>query len=341
MAGWIRAGRLFLTWPAIFAPLLLAPYAWHNRVLSATPMLWQLQEGQTSRFSLAYLEGNLESAWTFFFNFGPHLANSGYLSVLGALATVWALARAWRWARSPCRPPIPPEIFGFAAFAAGVIANLAVIMFYYWSRLDDVIASRFALPICLVLALVMGIFVRACDRWWAPASRLAATGLALWVAGWCIPAIARHTYTSQNLVMQELEWEHEELGRRPGPLLFVTNKSTIPFVLWRIPTVINGVARQRTEQIAYHMKEGTFREVIVAQALRPTSAAGEMGVDPDDLLPNLRLESIAHKRFGARWARLSRVVGIISAPAGKDAGVGDTLAAPPTIGSAPSPVPRP
>ena len=33
--------------------------------------------------------------------------------------------------------------------------------------------------------------------------------------------------------MQEVEWEHEQLARRPGSLLFISNKSTIPFVLWR------------------------------------------------------------------------------------------------------------
>jgi hypothetical protein len=39
------------------------------------------------------------------------------------------------------------------AFGAGIVGNLVLIMFYYWSRLDDTIASRFALPMCLLLAL--------------------------------------------------------------------------------------------------------------------------------------------------------------------------------------------
>ena len=328
LAGWLRAGRAFLTWPAVFAPLLLVPYAWHNRVLSATPLLWQLQEGQTSRFSATYLVGNLEGAWAFFFNFGPNIANSGYLSVLGLLGVVWALACAWRWARTPARAPVLPETVAVIAFGGGIGANLTMIMFYYWSHLDDVIASRFALPMCLLLALLAAILVQGLSRHWAPAPRFAALGLAIWVAGWCVPAIARHTYTSQNLVMQEVEWEYAELRRQPGPLLFISNKSTIPFVLWHVPTVINGVARQRTAHIQYHLKEGTFREVIVAQALRPTSPNGDMGVDPDDLLPDLRLEPIAQKRFGARWARLSRVISIEPAPWPKQSG--------PPVDSAPS-----
>jgi hypothetical protein len=111
--------------------------------------------------------------------------------------------------------------------------------------------------------------------------------------------------------MQEVEWEHDELLKRPGPVLFVSNKSTIPFVLWRIPTINTSVARQRSAQIGYHLREGTFKEVIVAQALRPTSAKGEMGVDPDDLMPaSYRLEPIVEKRFGGRYSRLSRMVAI-------------------------------
>jgi hypothetical protein len=71
------------------------------------------------------------------------------------------------------------------------------------------------------------------------------------------------------------------------------------------------VARHRSAQIGYHLREGTFKEVIVAQALRPTSAKGEMGVDPDDLMPaSYRLEPIVEKRFGGRYSRLSRLVGI-------------------------------
>ncbi len=316
VAGWLRAKRVIFTWPTIWAPLLLVPCLWHNRVLSASPALWQLQKGQSSRFSFDYVPGNLEGAWNFFFNFGPHLPNSWYLSILGALAAGWALIAALRWARSPGRGLVTPEVFVLVAFGAGIAANLALLMFYYWSRLDDTMASRFSLPACLLLTLLVALALHRLCAWRANVTRWAAAGLALWTITWCIPAVARHTYTSQNLVMQEIEWEYEQLMRRSGPLLFISNKSSIPFVLWRVPTIINGVGRQRAAQISYHLREGTFREVIVAQALRPTSPLGEMGVDPVDVMPaNYRLEPIAEKRFGGRYARLSRLINIDETPA--------------------------
>jgi hypothetical protein len=201
------------------------------------------------------------------------------------------------------------------AMGAGISANLAMLMFYYWSRLDDVIAARFALPMCLLLALLTAMFFRRMEESRPLVIRWATLGLLVWLCGWDLPAMARRLYTAQNLVMQEVEWEHDLLLERPGRLLFITNKSTLPYVLWRVPTIINGVGRQRAEQIKYHLKEGTFTEVIVAQALRPTSAQGEMGVDPEDLMPeSYHLEPIAEKRFGGRWARLSRLVAIDDVP---------------------------
>ncbi|MBI5771815.1 MAG: hypothetical protein HZA93_28850 [Verrucomicrobia bacterium] len=309
--GWWRLGRVVLTWPAVIAPLLLVPYVWQKRVTDATPLLWQLQEGQTSRFSLSYLPHNLEGAWRFFFSTSGAVANSWYLSGLGVAGLAWVLWTAWRWARTRDRREWSPFVVAALAFGGAVVANLALLMFYYWSSLDDVIASRFALPMCLALALLAAVLVQAGEaRGWR-ALRWASVGLAAWLLVWGIPAMAKRLYTSQNLVMQEVEWEHDELVKRRGPILFISNKSTIPFVLWRVPTVINGVGRQRAAHIKYHVREGTFREVVVAQALRPTSPNGDMGVDPEDLMPpGFRLETIGEKRFGARWARLSRLVAI-------------------------------
>jgi len=311
VAGWLRSGRASLPWPVLLAPLLLVPYAWQKRYVDESSLLWQLAEGQTARFSLEYLEGNLRGAWGFFFNSGTAIANSWYLSVLGGAGLALALFQSWRWARRPDRSSPSPAAVALWAFGLGIGANLALLMFYYWSRLDDVMASRFALPMCLLLALLAARLVSLIQWRGLATVRIAAIGLVVWLLGWGLPAMARRPYTNMNLVMQEVEWEHEKLQERRGPVLFITNKSTIPFVLWHVPTIINGVGRQRGEQIKYHLGEGTFREVIIAQALRPTTVDGHLGVDPEDLMPpNYRLETVAEKRFGGRWARLSRLVAI-------------------------------
>lgn len=330
VAGWLRAGRVLLPWVLVFAPLLLVPYAWHKRVVDSTPALWQLNEGQSARFAFEYLAGNVEGAWKFFFGFGRKLANSWYLAVLGVVALVGCLVTGWQWWRAKPRAPWSAATLVLVVFGAGILGDLLLLkFFYYWGRLDDVVASRLALPMCVLFALAAAAFVQRGEarRW--PAARIAFGGLAVWLFGWGFPAIARNLYTSANLVAQEVEWEHAELLKRRGPVLFISNKSALPFLLWRIPSLITTVGRMRGEQIAFHLREGTLREVIVAQALRPTTANGDLGIDPHDLMPeSFHLEPIATKRFGGRWIRLSKVVAIKpSAAPMKTAAVGSSASA--------------
>jgi hypothetical protein len=148
--------------------------------------------------------------------------------------------------------------------------------------------------------------------------RILGAGLCVWVLTGGLPAMAARTYTDENLVMQEIDWVHGLIASRPGPVLLISNRSTIPFVLWRIPTIISAVGAQRGEQIRYHMGQGTFREVLVVQTMRPTTIGGDYGVDPDDLMPpNYYLATVAEKRFGANLARVSRIVSIDPQPQGE------------------------
>lgn len=111
------------------------------------------------------------------------------------------------------------------------------------------------------------------------------------------------------------------MRRQPGPVLVITSKATMPYLLHRISAINTPVARARGAQIAWHLRAGTFREVLVAQILRPTSAQGDAGVDPEDELPpEFKLQPIDRKRFGMRWIRISRVTAVEVEPAPANAG---------------------
>jgi hypothetical protein len=315
--GWARAGRVILPWPVVVAPLLLVPYAWHSRVLAATPLFWQLQQGQTSAFGISNIVSNFKGDVDFLYNTGNALANSWYLSALGAAGLGWLAFCAFRWLVRRPRGELPAAVVVAVAFGAGVAGHFVVLLFYWWAKFNDLMASRFALPMCLAFCVLAAVLVRGLEGRRLPALRLAAAGLGVWVLTGAVPAIALRLYTDQNLVMQEIDWEHSVIESRPGPVLLISNKSTIPFVLWHIETVISAVGAQRGEEIRYHMGEETFREVLVSQAIRPTTADGDMGVDPEDMMPaSYHLRRIAEKRFGGRLDRLSEIVSIDPEPEG-------------------------
>jgi hypothetical protein len=312
VVGWLKAKQLLLPWPALIAPLLLVPYAWHDRFVGSKPILWQLREGESARFGWQYLAGNLEGARSFFFSITSVQPSSLGLSVLGLGALVWVLVRfIQRWRLRPSAGALSPSILVTAAFGLTIAANLGILMFYYWSRLDDFVTARFALPFYMTLAVLVGWTAHSLERCCWPGVRLASAVLVAWMLVIGAPAYARRLYTQHNLVMHEIEWELQQASSRPRPPLVITNKATMPFLLNRIPAVNTAAARGRGAQIMWHLEQGTFPDVMVMQVLRPTSAAGDVGVDPDDVLPDtFRLEPLARKRFGARWIQISRLLAI-------------------------------
>jgi hypothetical protein len=322
VAGWRRAGRAILPWPAVIAPLLLIPFVWHHRVFDATPAFWQLKEGQTRAFGLEFVPGNFRGDVDFLFNTGPGLANSLFLTVAGLAGLAYLLWRigAWLWARP--RAPLPaPAVVGLA-FAFGVAGHFVVLLFYWWAKFDDLLASRFSLPMYLAFAVMLAFLVEGLARRRHPGLRIAWAGLGLWFLTIGMPAFNLRFYTNNNLGMKELEWEKSVVESRPGPILFVSNKSTIPFILWHTEVLLNNIAALKGDDISYHLSQETFKEVLVTQAIRPFKDDGRMGVDPDDVLPpSFHLQMIAEKRFGGRLDRISRIVSIDpqpKEPAGKD-----------------------
>jgi hypothetical protein len=315
LTGWIRSGRAILPWPAIVAPMLLIPCAWHLRVFAATPIFFQLQAGQTSAFGWSNIAANFRGDVAFLFNTTPQLANSWYLSCLGMAGLAWSLFLGWRWARTRTRAQVPAEAVVAVAFGCGVLGHLVILLFYWWAKFNDLMASRFSLPLCLTFAVLAAVLAKGLADRRLPALRAAWLGLAVWLMALGLPAINLGLYTITNDGMQELDWEHGIIAAQQGPLLVISNKSTIPFILWHIQAILNPAAATKGNDISYHMGQQTFREVLVTQAIRPSSAEGDMGVDPDDLLPpNFHLEKIAEKRFGGRLDRISRIVSIDPEP---------------------------
>jgi hypothetical protein len=198
-------------------------------------------------------------------------------------------------------------------FAVAALANLMLLMFYFWGQLDDPIVARLTLPFNVMLGLAIAWAVQRCaPRPFGPGLASVLTGGALLVhVGFALTASARHTHINQ--LASELAWEGRVVEAMPPKDRFIiTNKSGLAWLMRRIPVVTVDRARFMSDRVKFHLDHGTFQEVLVTQLLRPTGAEGHFVVDPKDLLPDdYVLEPVVERHIGARIARISRVVAIL------------------------------
>ncbi len=313
LEGWRRAGRVIMPVAALLAPLLLVPYAVHNTYVSGTPFLWELREDVQARFGFTHLGANLRHAAAYFFSWGEMLTNSLWLAVAGFPALVWAALAAWRQ-RQRVRSA-PSIVLVMVAFSLGIGGNVAILMCYYWGQLDDPAVARLALPLWVLLALVLAAAIaRLQEAGWRRAALVGALAAGLsWLGN---GVIANEQHSRRNTLGTEIEWECRYVAELPpGERLVISNKSALPWLLRKIPSISIDRARTRGEALHEALAAQTFREILVSQTLQPTTATGDYHLMPEHRLPDgFRLEPIVEKRFGARLARLSRLVAVELAP---------------------------
>jgi hypothetical protein len=309
VGGWIRAGRPVLTWWSVAAPLLLVPYAMHNRYVAATPFLWELREGQEQRFSLDYLEANIGFARTFFFNLDKGVANSIWLTCAGAVSVAgfaaWVFRRRMRWG------DLSFAVQACLAVAAGALLNLVLLLAYYWGDLSDPIVSRLSLPLHALLALSIGGAAGCIEknfRWQVAGPAIAAALICYGLWG----GRATQHLPDTNLIESTQRWELAVIERFPAmDRLVICEKSPLFWFAEGMGSTTCGQVLQRPEALAYHWRARSFQDVYVTQRLAPTGPDGGWMVEAASRLPDgVVLETVAERRFGVKIQRVSRVVDV-------------------------------
>lgn len=309
LEGWRRTRRVILSPAGLCGPLLLVPCALHNTYLSGTPLLWELRDDVESRFGSQYVMDNLGHAIGYFFSISSQVLNVWWLAVVGVFATgclivsLWGSRHGWR--------TVKPAVLVLLVASTGVIANLGLLMFYFWGQLDDPIVARLSLPFYLMLAFAVAWMAGRCRVEWQPqvCAWLVAGALLSYVAF----GMKATAYNGRiNQLATEIAWEEEWVARRPPmPRLMITNKTGLNWMVSRISSITTGLVRTKAEKVKFHMDAGTFREVLVSQYYRPTGAGGGFVIDPRDELPTaFVLEPLTERQVGGKLLRISRVVEI-------------------------------
>jgi hypothetical protein len=311
LAGWSRAQRVILPWQALLAPLLLVPSALQNKVVSQTPILWELTPQASSRFGWGYLLGNLSGAIDFLFNASPELANSALLTWAGLGGMLWLLVAVVR--RRPTWRAIPPAALSLAGFGVVVLVNTLLVFCYYWANFSDRMASRFALPLYLLFTFCAVMLAGGLDAR-GPVSRFLLMLAAAYFAGVSTTRFAHHYYS--HVGIDEIEWTRRYVNSLPedtGPILVITNRSTLPWLIEKKPSILISRARLVADRLQYQLAESNFSRIVVLQTLQPGSIEGDHLVIPEEQLPGFHLTFLAQRRFGSKLVRISQLDAIDNA----------------------------
>lgn len=304
---WGQQGRATLPWPVIFAPLLMVHYPLQHRIFELRESAWEMfsQPGYKEPFSLSYLPGNLEHALRFFFGAASDQPNSIVLSALGFIAMPFFLLLVLKRLRSlGAEPPASVAVVGFSL---GFALQFLLLMCYFWGRFDDVVIRRLSLPTHLAMVIAILAILPQFRRPVVLRTLLFVSVIGLLARS--VPSMAAHAYSQEYLPAREVAWRREFMATQPRrDYLMIDNDSPL-WVSHLVSSTPTTVAVKRVEDIAFHLRNRTFSDVLVFQRLTidPNTGVHKLR-DGDDLGPNFVLEPVREERLQLLTvSRISRV----------------------------------
>lgn len=312
---WWSDRRPALTWIVLAMPLLLLPYALHNKVFSVRASSWEMasQPGYDQPFALHYIPDNIAHDLNFFFNTTGEHSNSLVLSILGFLALpffgLWTIQILRRLRAAP------PDRAALAIFALGFAAHTFLMLCYFWGRFDDPVIRRLSLP--LNLALVIAIVTVAAEmsgrgRVWTVLAVLTGAGF----FAHSLPAMARHDYSLDYYVGRETEWRREFIAAHPERDYLFIDQDSIMWITHQVSATPIRQALERKENIIFNARNRIFTAIYVFQRYTVDPTTGRLTLPvADDLGPDYQLETVWERRFTPLTvSRISRVVSIREGP---------------------------
>ena len=324
---WWQERRVVLSWPVIFAPLLLLPYPLQHRIFELRTTAWQMGSKPESSqpFSFGYVQDNLEHAERFFFARPTDQPNSLTLSILGWIAVVFFLLFAAKRLRTLRTEP--PAVVASVIFLAGFIAQFVFMMCYFWGQFDDPVIRRLSLPTHLWLVVAV---MTVLPQFAAAGFQRFLLGVAAFgVIANGVPSMAEHAYTQEYLPGRETAWRREFIADQPRHDYLMIDNDSILWVAHQVSATTVPEAIKRRDAIVFHLRNRTFSAIYVFQRLNIDPKTGAMTIrEGDDLGPDYVLEPVREERLQTlTLTRISRVkevrVGstVVSGPDAKDAPV--------------------
>lgn len=315
--AWVWWADRRVTLPAVLIalPLMLLPYALHNKVFSVSKSAWEMasQPGYDKPFALSYLADNIAHDLNFFFNTTGEHSNSLVLSGLGFIALpffgLWAVKTLLALRQAP------PARAALAIFSLGFAAHTLLLLCYFWGRFDDPVIRRLSLPLNLTLVIAT-VTVAAEMNWRGRIWRILAVVVGAGFFAHSLPAMARHDYSLQYYVGREMEWRREFIAAHPERDYLVIDNNSIIWITHLVSSTPILQALLHKENIVYHLRNHTFTAIYVFQRYNVDPETGRLLLPTeDDLGADYQLETVWERRFTPLTvSRISRVLSVREGP---------------------------
>ncbi|CAA6691127.1 MULTISPECIES: glycosyltransferase family 39 protein [unclassified Lentimonas] len=259
MASWIRSRGVFLSRLSMVAPLLMLPVALLRETFHEG--LWQLDaETWEDPFALSFFGDNWGHAWRFFFSMNDTIPGSMIVSVcfVGSVALLLCYscvrpsAVRWRfdWLQS--------SHLGY--FILTAVVNFLLLMCYYWGQLDDIVASRIALPYVFFQIVVTVVAARLIVAESRGGAYLILLPACLFVS-YTWPLCARSNFLKHATPQIEATWLRETVRSSASESpLFVTRRHLIPIVE-KVSGTLPELVLAHPDRIELHHRLHTFSDV--------------------------------------------------------------------------------
>jgi len=312
---WWQDRRPTLTWTVVAMPLMLLPYALHNKVFSVRSSAWEMasQPGYDRPFALSFIPDNIAHDLNFFFNTTGEHSNSLVLSILGFLAlpffALWAVKTLLRLRDAP------PARAGLAIFTLGFATHALLLLCYFWGRFDDPVIRRLSLPLNLTLMIAI-ITIAHEFNWHGLIWRILAALVGIGLFAHSLPAMARHDYSIDYYVGREMEWRREFMAAHPERDYLVIDNNSVMWITHQVSSTPVKQALDHKENIVFNLRNHTFTAIYVFQRFLVDAGTGRLNLPvEDDLGADYQLETVWERRFTPLTvSRISRVLTVRDGP---------------------------
>ncbi len=227
---WWQDRKIWMSWFAVFSPLLLISPLLSARIYTTNEDFFQLdsKEGASAFFSLEHIAHNLPRAIYYFFRIDRDQTNSVLLSVFGFICIAFSimLIRTY-WKKLVTQPDWYSVFYGFFVVVG---FNTVWALTNFWGQFDDPVVSRITLPIHVMMGLCIALVAKEFFKTrplpnWIPGVATA------WLIFWTFPSTATAYLTDDLDTSRTTTWAREWMRENTDMKDLMIGYSSIPWVI--------------------------------------------------------------------------------------------------------------